>query len=122
MRYTGSRFSMAVSACCQAFSLPYSPGQLWERYTGEIEPPLMDQEIIIPMVRYIGLQWRRGYLSHVYTCTNLGADGRCTIYESRPEMCRLYGDSNSSHPVCEYHNCESTWCAHHADRVKGERE
>ena len=28
--------------------------------------------------------------AHLYTCDRLGADGRCTVYEERPLVCRGY--------------------------------
>lgn len=36
-----------------------------------------------------------------FTCKNLAENGDCRIYESRPHMCRSYGEEKP----CEYHEC-----------------
>lgn len=30
------------------------------------------------------------FVTYLYDCTMLGPDGRCTIYEDRPQLCRDY--------------------------------
>lgn len=40
-----------------------------------------------------------------FSCKALGEDGRCTIYENRPEMCREYAPQ--SDPLCVHY--EGPW-------------
>lgn len=37
-----------------------------------------------------GLEGGRTYSAWAWSCTALGADGRCTIYNDRPDLCRRY--------------------------------
>ena len=40
----------------------------------------------------------RSYSAHAWTCTALAKDGRCGIYDSRPQLCRDYEAGSS--PLC----------------------
>lgn len=40
----------------------------------------------------------RQYCSFVATCPLLGPDGRCTDYEARPKLCKIYEPQSS--PLC----------------------
>lgn len=79
---------IAPGTCCKAFPLSKdfatgtTPEQLVE-FLAEQKYPF------VPLRRYytyIGA-WLERWL---FQCTKLGADGRCTIYEDRPELCKLY--------------------------------
>ena len=50
--------------------LPFVPAKVAHRYTDEASG--------------------REYVTYRYDCTMLGDDGRCTIYEDRPQLCRAY--------------------------------
>lgn len=71
-----------IGRCCQGFSLPYDPATT---------PPALKQdgEQIAAMV--IKLKWSDPDTGKpVYTCRNLTADLRCSIYDKRPQVCRSY--------------------------------
>lgn len=62
-------------ACCETFEIPAEPG------------PLDDAS------RWLALHatpTAGDHLSFECRCTALGADGRCTIYHLRPQVCRTY--------------------------------
>lgn len=35
-------------------------------------------------------------------CPLLGLDGRCSVYEQRPPVCRKFGDETSDHMTCSF--------------------
>lgn len=101
--------------CCKVFSLPASPAELkqrarWSRrhrLTGKLPGPASDRapapllvediEQIATMAQPIGysrndpitgVEWLKAV--HWYTCRNLDAAGNCTVYDTRPRMCREY--------------------------------
>jgi Fe-S-cluster containining protein len=41
------------------------------------------------------------YETSLYSCPKLGADGRCTIYQHRPSLCRSF--EVASDPLCVFH-------------------
>ena len=41
---------------------------------------------------------QRLYSAFIWGCSALGPDGRCTIYEDRPQVCRDYAPASS--PLC----------------------
>lgn len=109
--------SACAGHCCRIFYLPHTPAEL-EAKRGD----LVDGETICDMVIYRGLltaDQYEGYCrqhglapdKHVlikrttgnyYTCKCLTVDGLCSIYETRPHMCR---DFPYGHP-CQYGDCE----------------
>lgn len=43
----------------------------------------------------------RTYRAHRWACRALGPDGRCTVYESRPALCRAF--EPGSGPLCVHY-------------------
>jgi Fe-S-cluster containining protein len=96
--------------CCSRLTLSFGPRRL-RRMAREDKAPDIKQ--IAAMLLYVGYQ-RVGKLSdspewtrkkaHFYRCANL-VDGNCSIYESRPKMCREYPYGER----CSYAKC--TWSA-----------
>lgn len=116
--------------CCQTFSLPYSPAELWASYrrwkdmkkaetslhkSGVSNKTLVfsDIHLIAPMVIYLGyktIPYRtvrpvsKTEKNYYYTCKHFDkASKNCAIYEDRPLMCRSYPDGSG----CNYAAC--TW-------------
>lgn len=126
--------------CCQMFTIPYSPDELWSTYrrwlTGgepitmngnDPQPIAQDIHLIAPMVVH------QGYLevalmpsinpgddqllgkdlgrAHYYSCKHFDAKQKiCTIYEQRPAMCRAYPNGK----LCNYKGC--TWISQKAKK------
>ena len=81
--------------CCQNLILfksgaPVSSEQTFKRLSA-IYPEYA-------MFNPTGEETEEGYLR--YSCTNLGADRKCGIYETRPEMCRNYPDPRMAEYGC----------------------
>ena len=55
-------------------------------------------EPIAPMQTYIDPESGRPYAVFEWRCTKLAADGRCTIYADRPDVCRQF--EALSDPLC----------------------
>ena len=114
--------------CCKAFTLPYSPDEIWATYQrwrnqGTLQPIMkngqlgtsgipIDIFLIAPMLVYKGLMFppfkqvrpdEPRIKHHIYTCKHFDAKKKCTIYEYRPQMCRDYPYGKS----CNYVAC--TW-------------
>lgn len=53
--------------------LPFKPKERWGQWTVESGPDV-----------------GRTYSAWRWTCTKVGADGKCTIYEDRPDLCRRF--------------------------------
>ena len=90
--------------CCRSFYLPFSPEELKEKVE---DGAITDGAQILAMVEHLGHFEKRPHQTtvktdydsagHYYRCRNLGVDGLCTVYDSRPEMCRSFpydGDCN----------------------------
>lgn len=114
--------------CCRKFCLPLSIGQLkkdyetWHKgdkeyvWSGKTFGITQDIDLIYPMVTPLG----DGKIQHIdparncksskgiyhYTCKHLDKkSSRCSIYENRPRMCKLYPYGVE----CAYKNC---YCEH----------
>lgn len=98
--------------CCTMFTLNiYERAEGWhagmqrqlDRYGLSFIKP------VAPSV--IGLHIQRdnpeGRMNGFFSCTRLGADGRCSDYENRPELCRIYEPGSDS------------LCVEHARKFKG---
>ena len=81
--------------CCRSFTLPVSPMELafgLKKIARGIKTGWTDFEQIANMVIFL----RNGTSEHGdrqwhYTCKNLDrATGNCTVYETRPKMCKDY--------------------------------
>lgn len=75
------RWRKAAAEMVAELSLPFVPLRLAE-----------DPNITIDGVKMV---------QAIFRCTKLGADGRCTIYETRPQLCRTY--EAGSDPLCVEH-------------------
>jgi Fe-S-cluster containining protein len=49
------------------------------------------------------------HVEFVTTCDSLGKDGRCSVYETRPDICRNYG-SNRDTDECEFYSSPYREC------------
>lgn len=82
--------------CCTGFNRSDGPDPL--TFWDDTEPrlPLHPGEPFVLLERWgqwtveFGPDTGRTYSAWLWTCPKLGADGRCTIYEQRPEICRRY--------------------------------
>ena len=72
-----------IAACCRYIALPLDKPTSARDYD-DIRWYLMHQGIIVFVEEG---DW---YIQFQARCKNLGADNRCGIYESRPEICREY--------------------------------
>jgi Fe-S-cluster containining protein len=93
--------------CCNGFNLSGTDGALvfWD---DDERGPLIDEAFpFLPVQRWH--QWTveggpevgRTYSAWLWRCTKLGSDGRCTIYETRPQLCRDY-EAGSDRLCIEY--------------------
>lgn len=89
--------------CCRCFSLEIPVAELEADYARFQQDPgsakIPQVEIIANMLIPLGRV--RG--QDLFTCKHLGPSGDCTIYETRPQMCR---DFPGPAP-CPYRNCNS---------------
>lgn len=97
---------VAPGTCCKAFSLPVevprgsTPAEVKAALTKRSFEPLP----FVPLRRTTG---REGYDPTspteywLFGCPKLGADGRCTIYQSRPQTCQVY--KPGSDPMCVHY-------------------
>ena len=93
--------------CCRSIVLNHGDGEMtwWA-----------DNDPAEVLAEHIGEHWfvpieaeKRSYQSgegHTYhsgrwRCTALGEDGRCTVYERRPQLCRNYEPGSDG--LCVYH-------------------
>jgi Fe-S-cluster containining protein len=88
--------------CCRGFSLEHPH----EVVKAEFAKAEAGQESLIPDVLTIApmlvpLGSFRG--QELFSCRHLSSEGNCTIYETRPRMCREFPGPNP----CPYRNCAS---------------
>ena len=97
--------------CCRQFTLPFSPDELLDQMT-DPKKNFLDGVQIAEMVVYLGFTTPPPEMGpteeqlkverHRYTCRNFDdATGSCTVYETRPHMCRDYPHGNP----CRYVGC-----------------
>lgn len=81
--------------CCTGFNLSDAEGNprvVWDDET----PELPDGYPFKPLERWgqwtveSGPEAGRTYSAWLYACSKLSADGKCTIYDERPDLCRQY--------------------------------
>lgn len=89
--------------CCRGFALERSYAEIQEEYRKwKVDPKsadILQVEIIAPMI--IPLSSNDRFREYTYACKNLGANGDCTIYERRPQMCRDFPDERG----CRFWKC-----------------
>jgi Fe-S-cluster containining protein len=91
-----------VGHCCRGFSLEHPYARVQEEYArwraGE-PTAIPDIGVIGAMLVPLGVFRKQ----ELFTCRHLGKSGDCTIYETRPRMCRDFPGPNP----CAYRNCAS---------------
>ena len=79
-----------AAACCRYLALPIDKPTTARDYD-DIRWYLMHERVIVFVEEG---DW---YIQYPTQCKNLGADNLCTIYETRPAICREYGPDS-----CDY--------------------
>ncbi len=79
-----------TAACCRYLAVPLDPPRSARDYD-DIRWYLMHEGILVFVEEG---SW---YIQFATTCRHLGADNRCTVYETRPDICRDYEPGN-----CDY--------------------
>ncbi|MBV8060791.1 MAG: YkgJ family cysteine cluster protein [Alphaproteobacteria bacterium] len=74
--------------CCKGFILNFPVNA--ERWKDEASDWMKAYDLPFEPVRAIPSFDFDGKVGVVYDCTKIGSDGRCTIYEDRPHLCRIY--------------------------------
>ncbi len=88
-------------ACCRVLTLEQSPAEVQAiaavtKVLGIPSDHIFAAEHWHPLTREEAMQRNPFYTSrlapdaHLYACDQLGADGRCQAYETRPLVCRGY--------------------------------
>lgn len=94
--------------CCRRFFLHTPATERAEKYAqiiawrdegGEMEP-WMDEYVLVHEM-LIPLAGESLENEPVYTCKHLASDGRCSIYEKRPGLCRRY-PNDAPCPSCGF--------------------
>lgn len=99
--------------CCRLFVLPVAPEDLAERLTrtpdGDVMADMLEHVVSTTdnLVEMIVPDPSEG-LKHYYRCNKLGADGLCTIYETRPRTCREYPYEGTK---CNFGSCTGSCAA-----------
>lgn len=96
--------------CCKRFALKHSLSELRAEYEAWQKDPslskIKDIEKIATMV--IPVASSADGREHVYTCKHLSPEGDCTVYETRPQMCRDFPDEKG----CHFWKCTSEQSAY----------
>lgn len=79
-----------AAACCRYLALPIDKPKSARDYD-DLRWYLMHEDVSVFVEEG---EW---FVQFQTRCRNLGADNRCTIYDSRPEICREYEPG-----VCDY--------------------
>src|SRR5436190_1374195 len=107
-------------ACCKVLLLEQSPEEVRQmaaltRVLGIPSDHIFAAEHWRPLTRAEATALNPFYTSrlpadaHLYTCDRLGADGRCTVYEERPPVCRGYPWCDGAPPSSASHAAPRTW-------------
>jgi|GEM_PF-4573161 len=90
--------------CCRGFSLEH-PHEVvkaeFEKWKAAPESATLIPNVDVIAEMLIPLGVFRG--QELFTCRHLSKDGNCTIYETRPKMCRDFPGPDP----CKYRNCAS---------------
>ncbi|UGY15168.1 YkgJ family cysteine cluster protein [Bradyrhizobium septentrionale] len=96
----------APGQCCRVMHLSQNgePLTVWtdEDVSAQARAHGLPFEPIAPLSSYVDPESGRPYATFEWTCPKLGADGRCTIYEDRPDVCRSF--EAGSDPLCVHFN------------------
>ena len=101
MRYDGTDLCNRCGACCRVLTLQQSPAEVQAmaaltKTLGIPSDTVFAAEHWRPLTREEALQRNPFYTSrlsaeaYLYACDQLGDDGRCLAYETRPLVCRGY--------------------------------
>jgi Fe-S-cluster containining protein len=88
--------------CCKAFNLTGTGDHHVTFWDDDV--PHFDRFPFVPLYRIgqgtveFGPEAGRTYSWWRWGCPKLGADGRCTIYDTRPQLCRDF--EPGSNPLC----------------------
>lgn len=102
---------MSPGACCTDLSLFRHDGGQFVVWKSDDPVKELDKSIgrhwFVPN-QLIGEWWSENhndtYVSYSWRCTALGEDGRCTVYDHRPLLCRNYREGSS--PLCVHYTGE----------------
>ena len=98
---TTCAFCPKPGACCTGFVLTGGS------YQGSYKPDEWELRAMDAIVdhnlpfKVIGAYWPKTenyYVAPIYGCDHLTSDGRCGIYESRPQVCRAFVPMSA--PLC----------------------
>lgn len=107
---------MDPGRCCRWMSLSGGPP---DPRTGKRIGEPMSLEDAEHMAMRFGLPFMPGEQDETgrwrYTCTALGDDGRCQVYETRPKLCRDYAAGSDG--LCVHY-----WAPERGDRPLAETE
>jgi len=104
----------APGQCCKSMSLSNESGPL-TTWAGDGEAERQMAEYGLPFVPLDEPSWEgkitdeasedfgRDYVQHRWRCTKLTADGRCSIYDDRPKLCREF-EAGVSNMLCVHFN------------------
>lgn len=93
----------APGQCCKNLTLSRN-GKAWTVWQGDADAAMERRGLPFRSLEVIG-QWSDAegtWEEHSWYCPKLGEDGRCTIYEDRPDICRNY--KPGSDPLCVHYN------------------
>lgn len=79
-----------TAACCRYLAVPLDPPRSARDYD-DLRWYLMHEKILVFVEEG---SW---YIQFATTCRHLGGDNLCTVYETRPDICREYEPGN-----CDY--------------------
>jgi Fe-S-cluster containining protein len=93
-----------IGHCCRGFSLEFPHATVKSEYQRWQENPasatlIPDIAVIAEMLIPLGVFRKQ----ELFTCKHLSKAGNCTIYETRPKMCRDFPGPDP----CKYRNCGS---------------
>lgn len=94
----------APGQCCKRMYLSNKEGPFTVWLDRDITEQMKDKELPFVAIGEILNKWvdefgtGREYGVVLFTCPKLGKDGRCTIYENRPEVCKSF--EAGSDPLC----------------------
>ena len=93
-------------ACCKRLKLSRANGDeftywSWDDPIEALRETIGDHPFIPTGEPSVYMADAGEYRSTTWTCTQLNGDGRCSIYDSRPQLCRDYQPGQDK--LCVYH-------------------
>lgn len=108
-----------MSLCDKCYNPGHCCSEIWLNKTGttELVTFWLDKDINaqiaaydLPfeatdrMIKYVDSETGREYAAIALNCPKLGKDGRCTIYETRPQLCRDFPPDPEGSPLCVHYS------------------